>query len=67
MRWLPITPWLLPSDWVPPVLREQWAGPFSTILDSNWSQMGRVAGEWIDMAGTILLSFPSTPTDVALL
>ena len=60
MRWLP-------SDWVPPALRAQWAGPFSTILDSNWSQMGRVAGEWIDTAGRTLLSFPSTPTDVALL
>lgn len=67
-RWL--LTWLLPIDLLPPALIEQWAGPFRTILVSNWSQMGRVAGYWTDTAGRglqSLLSFPGTPTDAALL
>lgn len=70
-RWLLIKPWwLLPSDWLPTALRGEWVGPFRTILVSNWSQMGRVAGDWIDMAGRFpqsLLLLPGPPTDVALL
>lgn len=59
---------LLPSDWLPPVLRGPWAGPFRANLVSNWSQMGRVAGDWTETAGRgfqSLLSFPGSPTDVA--
>lgn len=43
-------------------------GPFR-ILASNCSQMGRVAGDWIDTAGEFLqslLSAPAPPTDVVL-
>ncbi len=71
LRWLLITPWwLLPSDWLPPTLSGQWVGPFRAILVSNWSQMGRVAGDWTDTVGRglqSLLSFPRHPTDVVLL
>lgn len=71
LRWLLINPWwLLPSDWLPPALREECMGPFRTILVSNWLQIGRVAGDWTDVAGKglqSLLSFPIPPTDVALL
>lgn len=58
--------WLLPNDWLPPVLR----GPFRSILVSNWLQMGRVAGLWLNAAGEFLpslLSTPGTPKDTVRL
>lgn len=59
---------LLLSNWLPPVLRGQFAGPFRANLFSNCSHMGRVAGDWTDTAGRILQSlFSLPPVDAALL
>lgn len=44
-------------------------GPFTAILFTNFSQMGRVAGVWSDTAGRglqSLLLLPGPPTDVTL-
>lgn len=59
--------WLLENDWLPPALRGTWTGPFRAILVSKWSQMGRVAGDWMDTGALQpLRSFPIPPTEVVL-
>lgn len=59
---------LFPRNWLPPVLRGQVAGPLRANLFSNFSHMGRVAGDWTDTAGRGLQSLLSLPpVDAALL
>lgn len=46
---------------------EQWAGPFRAMLVSNWSQIGRVAGDCIDNVSLqSVLVFPKTDDTLLL-